>query len=188
MSKCYNITDFALVHLIGIHTWDGILRSNHGQWIFTSEWYSHTRCELLLSNHWHRISLLVWRSHARYDWLLQNHRSGLVVLNWKSLKMSYCSQITDHAFSHLTGIHTLYINYCHQPTDNTFHIWVVFTLSLWMAVLKNRSLTKSYCLYSVRSLTWFSSGRDHSFIAKVLEHCERYSITWTGNSMIFLLF
>ncbi len=54
------------------------------------------------------------------------HLRGIQLLN-----ISHCRQLTDAAFVHLRGIHTLYMRYCYQPaiSDAAFvHLRGIHTL------------------------------------------------------------
>jgi len=48
-----------------------------------------------------------------------------------TLSMNFCQQVTNKAFSYLTGIHTLEMIYCHQITDQAFsHLGGIHTLDM----------------------------------------------------------
>ncbi len=75
--------------------------------------------------------------------------------------MSFCHQLTDAAFVHLRGIHTLYMWNCNQPaiTDAAFvHLRGIHTLVIGSCRQATITGATFACLQGVTALGLFNCG------------------------------
>jgi len=183
MSGCENITDRAFCHIKGIHTLDmsGCAQVTDSAFPYLTGIHTlyMADCWRITDNsapHLTGIHTLCLIGCENITDKAFSHLAGV-----HTLYMSGCQQITDEAFPHLTGIHTLYMSWCKNITDEAFR-YLTGIHRLEMNGCDQESITERGLLNlkGIHTLGWSESGRDKTFIEKVVGYCESNSITLLG--------